>query len=338
MALNEQMKHGVTLYSFQDEYVWGKLSLEGCLAELHKMGAEGVELLGDQMIHNSPNPEPGFYENWHGWLKKYELVPVCDDIFINTTLYKNRRLTTKETIAALKAEITHASRMGCRIVRLVSQTPNEILLPCLDFATEKDVQMALEIHAGSSGIEQPMSQEFIGIMSKANSPYIGLVFDMGLFCRKFPRVIREYYRREGVSPALLEYVDEVYLEGGDSRTMDKEKVLSRYKKTPIDEEYVEYTFHFENNPLDIMGAYLPYVKNIHGKFYEITPEGSEYSVPYDEIIPYLQKHGYQGFICSEYEGNRFVPSGIPVEAVKQVSLHQKMLARLFAMEGRLSHV
>ncbi len=327
MILENRIKHGVTLYSLQDEYVWGRLSLEGCLAELHKMGAQGVELLGDQMIYNSPFPEEGFYEKWHGWLKKYDLKPVCDDIFINTTLFKNRRLTTKESVAALKAEILHANKMGFEIVRMVSQTPNEIILPCLDFAEKYNVQMALEIHAGSSGIEAPMSQEFIGIMTNANSPFIGLVFDMGLFCRKFPRVIREYYRREGAAPDLLEYVDRVFEDGHDLRSISKDKALLKYGKNPIDEEFVEYTFHFENNPLDIMKPYLANVKNIHGKFYEMTDENIEYSVPYDEIIPFLKANRYNGFICSEYEGNRFVPSGIEVQGVEQVSRHQNMLKR-----------
>jgi sugar phosphate isomerase/epimerase len=325
MDQHHQIKLGVTLYSFQDEYVWGRLSLEDCLAELQKMGAQGVELIGDQMVHNSPHPEESFYEQWCGWLRQYALEPVCDDIFINTTLYKNRRLTTKECIAALKAEIAHANRMGFKIVRLVSQTPNEIILPCLEYAQAHDVQIALEIHAGSSGIELPMSQEFIAIMTGANTPYIGLVFDMGLFCRKFPRVIREYYRREGVSLDLLDYVDDVFAGGEDSRSISKDQVLKRYRKTPIDEEFVEYTYHFENNPLEIMQPYLGYVKNIHGKFYEITSDGIEYSVPYAEIISFLKTNRYRGYICSEYEGNRFVPSGAQVQGVDQVARHQKMM-------------
>ena len=327
MVHNHRIKLGVTLYSFQDEYVWGKLTLEDCLAELQKMGAEGVELLGDQMIYNSPFPEERFYEKWHGWLKKYELEPVCDDIFINTTLYKNRRLTTKESIAALKAEIVHANKMGFKIVRLVSQTPNEILMPCLEFAEQHDVQMALEIHAGSSGIDAPMSQEFIEIMTKANSPYIGLVFDMGLFCRKFPRVILEYYRHEGASADILNYIDCVYKDGADMRSLNKYEVLPKYKKNPMDEEFFEYCYHFENNPLEIIQPYLGYVKNMHGKFYEMTDENIEYSVPYAQIIPYLKANSYHGYICSEYEGNRFVPSGTEVQGVEQVTRHQKMLKR-----------
>ena len=334
MSDSYRIQQGVTLYSFQDEYVWGKLTLEGCLAELQKMGAEGVELLGDQMVDNSPNPEESFYTSWKSWLNKYNLAPVCDDIFINTTLYKNRRLTTRESIAALKAEIAHAHKMGFKIVRMVSQTPNEIIMPCLDFAQEHDVQMALEIHAGSSGIDLPMSIEFIDIMTRANSLYIGLVFDMGLFCRKFPRVITNYFRREGTSEAIISYVEQAYLDHKDMRNLNKEEMLQKYIKNPMDEEFMEYCYHFENNPLEIMKPYLGFVKNIHGKFYEMTGDYVEYSIPYDQIIPFLKTNHYHGFICSEYEGNRFVPSGTPVPGVQQVSMHQNMLKGLIQNQAQ----
>ena len=328
MNNQSRIKLGVTLYSLQDEYVWGKLTLEGCLAALQKIGVEGVELLGDQMIHNNPFPDENFYPMWQSWLEKYQLTPVCDDIFINTTLYRNRRLTSKEALVALKTEILNAHKMGFKIVRLVSQTPNEIILPCLDYAEKQDVQMALEIHAGSSGIDAPGSQEFIEIMTKANSPYIGLVFDMGLFCRKFPRIIREYYRREGTSPALLDYIDRLFENGDDLRSQANKSKLELYRLSPIDEEFWEYVYHFENNPLEIMPPYLRYVKNIHGKFYEMTEENIEYSIPYDQIIALLKANRYDGFICSEYEGNRFVPSGVEVQGVDQLTRHQKMLRQL----------
>ena len=317
MIYQPRIKLGVTLYSLQDEYVWGKLSLEGCLAELQKMGAEGVELLGDQMIPNSPYPEESFYDKWRGWLAKYQLTPVCDDIFINMTLYRNRRLTTKEAVAAVKAEITHAYKMGFKIVRLVSKTPNEIVLPCLDYAAQHDVQMALEIHAGGSTLTSPGSQEFVEIMTKANSPYIGLVFDMGLFCRKYPRVIKDYYLREGANPALLDFVDGVFKDGSDLRSIP-DAVLEKYRRAPIDEEFWKYAHSFENNPVEMIQPYLGYVRNCHGKFFEMMDEGIEYSIPYDQIIAFFKANRYDGFICSEYEGNRFVPSGVPVPGVRTV--------------------
>lgn len=117
------IKRGVSLYSYQEEYCFGKLSLEDCLAVTGRMGIEGVEIIGDQMIHGSPFPPDDFYAQWNGWLDTYNVTPVCSDIFINTNLYKNRNLTNRESIQALIAEIKHAHRLGCRVIRLVSNTP-----------------------------------------------------------------------------------------------------------------------------------------------------------------------------------------------------------------------
>ena len=46
---------------------------------------------------------------------------------------------------------------------------------------------------------------------------------------------------------------------------------------------------------------MPYIKHIHGKIYEMTEEGVEYSISYDEIINYLKEAGYEGYISTEYE-------------------------------------
>ena len=50
---------------------------------------------------------------------------------------------------------------------------------------------------------------------------------------------------------------------------------------------------------------LPYIFNVHGKFYEMTDELREYSIPYEEIIPALMEIGYDRSIDSEYEGQRW---------------------------------
>jgi hypothetical protein len=152
-------------------------------------------------------------------------------------------------------------------------------------------------------------------------------------------VITAYYQREGAAIDVLEFVDRIFKDGKDMRSVSKElkvKVLRKYGKSPIDEEFLEYTTHFENNPLDIMKPYIGNVKNIHGKFCEMTDENVDYSIPYDEIIALLIADRYDGFICSEYEGNRFVPSGTEVQGVEQVTLHQKMLQGYLQSENKRS--
>jgi len=44
------------------------------------------------------------------------------------------------------------------------------------------------------------------------------------------------------------------------------------------------------------------------------------------VITRLNQLGYDGYIASEYEGNRFTPIDAPVDDQGQVHAHQAMLA------------
>ena len=50
------IKTCASLYSLQDEYLNHRMDLEGCMRYIKECGAEGVEILPDQMIKNTPNP------------------------------------------------------------------------------------------------------------------------------------------------------------------------------------------------------------------------------------------------------------------------------------------
>ena len=74
--------------------------------------------------------------------------------------------------------------------------------------------------------------------------------------------------------------------------------------------------------------YMPRIHNVHGKFYEMTPDYIEPSIPYDEIVRVLEQGGYTGYICSEYEGNRWIEDFQEPDSVEQVRRQQVMLAKL----------
>ena len=77
-----------------------------------------------------------------------------------------------------------------------------------------------------------------------------------------------------------------------------------------------------------MLEFMHRIHNIHGKFYEMTEDDVEYSIPYDKIVEVLKQGGYQGHICSEYEGNRWVEDAEEVQSVEQVKRQHRMLCRL----------
>ena len=55
---------------------------------------------------------------------------------------------------------------------------------------------------------------------------------------------------------------------------------------------------------------------------------------YDEFVKYLDEKGYDGYISTEYEGNRFTLEGEEVKELEQVRMHQEMLKKYIAELGR----
>ncbi len=88
-----------------------------------------------------------------------------------------------------------------------------------------------------------------------------------------------------------------------------------------------------SNPRRLLD-YMKHIKHFHGKFYEMLPNCTDYSIPFDEIIPVLQEGGFTGYINSEYEGNRWIHDAVEVDSVEQLRRHHVLLKQLL---GENSH-
>lgn len=260
---------------------------------------------------------------------------VCNDVFINTCLYKNRTLTKKESLDLLIKEIKLANRLGFPMIRLVSNTRADIIEPALNYAEKYQVVMTLEIHAGMS-FDSPLTQAFIEVMKRLNSPYVGLTVDTGIFCDRHPRVSTNFFRELGVNEELIRQIDAIFESGSDPRQYFAETNLAGKEfpdvileciKSQDDYEYALFSTGYERTPLRALDEYIPYIKHIHGKIYEMTEEGIEYSIPFDRIVEYLTERGYEGYIATEYEGNRFALAGQPILDKENVEAHQQMLKK-----------
>jgi hypothetical protein len=329
------IKRGVSLYSLQDEYARKKLTMDEMFEELKKMGVSGIEVLSDQMIHGSPYPTEAVIQAWKNRMEKYGFESVSNDIFVNSTLYHNRRLTLKEQLAMLKTELINAHNLGFTLVRLVSDTKGELMEPALETAEKYNVTMALEIHGGK-GFDTIPTKRFIDQMFKLNSKYVGIVLDCGLFCKKHPRVARDYHLYFGLNKEVADYIDAIYAQGSDPNQLYGTGDITKLKfpddlkalfKSQIDEEYAIFAASYEDFPFSKLDPYMPYVKSIHGKCYEMMPECEEYSIRYRELIAYLTEKRWSGYICTEYEGNRFIIPSEEVDGMEQVRRHQEMLKK-----------
>jgi sugar phosphate isomerase/epimerase len=330
-----RIKSSVSLYSLQYQFMTHKMSLDDIFAFVKGLGTEGVEILPDQMIHGTPEPDEETLENWDRIVSKYGLELSCDDVFLNTNLFLNRTLTKRECVALIKKEIILAHRLGFKVIRLVSMVPAWILEPCLETAEKNDVALCIEIHGGL-GFNVPKTEEFLAEMIRLDSKYIGIVPDTSLFCRRLPRVMNDYCMKVlGTNPELVEYADEVFESGSDLFAKGKmlglemdEKLKSLIKNPESDMFYASMLDGYENRPLSCMDPYVKYIRHVHFKLYEMTEEGNEYSIDYSEVLKYLHDNNYDGFVSTEYEGNRWVLPGFEIPERKQVAEHQKLIQKL----------
>ncbi|HHD7473830.1 TPA: sugar phosphate isomerase/epimerase family protein [Klebsiella oxytoca] len=324
------IKTAVSLYSLQDEYMNKRMSLEDMFKYLKEHGVSGVEIIPDQMLLNSPNISDDVVQQWWDLVSKYEITPVCADVFLNSNLYNNRTLTEKECVDCLIQEIKMAHKLGIKLIRLVSMVPGFVIQPLLPYAEKYDVKLALEIHAGMS-FDNTATQGFIKEMIKADSPYIGLVVDAGIFCRRIPRVFNEYNRIVNkVNPDIIKYFNDFFEKGLDGRQAfdEKHNLKPELAKmvTEKDMPYVMIADGYENSPYSILEPYWKYIKHFHFKLWEMV-DGVEYSIDYHGLLEYLHQKGYDGYVATEYEGNRWILPGNPMAEKEQIAKHQEMLRK-----------
>ncbi|MDT2674972.1 sugar phosphate isomerase/epimerase family protein [Enterococcus dongliensis] len=325
-----KIKTAVSLYSLQDEYLNHRMDLDDLMYFLKEHKVEGVEILPDQMIKKAPHPVGKDVDHWQHLLEETGIKPVIADVFLNTNLYNNRTLTKQECINLLIEEIKQANLLGFKLIRLVSMVPYWVCEPLLPYCKKYDVTIALEIHAGMA-FDEPETHQFIEEMKRLDSPYIGLVIDTGIFCQKFPRVVAAYEINNGASPEMFDYLDRLFEQKTDLHRVLSEnngnypEEFKKVIKTKEDQMFAPLCDGYENYPFTIMDEYIPYIKHFHIKLFEMTPEGPEYSMDYKGLLEYLHEKNYDGYVATEYEGNRFTLPGESVQEKEQVAANQKYL-------------
>jgi sugar phosphate isomerase/epimerase len=325
MAANHHIKRGVSLYSFQEEYFLRKMTLQDCIAKAAELGALGIETIAEQMMPGFPKLPDSFYAEWHGWMARYGTTPTCHDMMLDTKRYKHRLLTLDEQVASVERDLKHAARLGCKVVRMLVFCSPELLERCIPIAERYDVKMGVEIHAPWH-FDHPWIVRIIELIERTRATHLGFVPDMGIYTKRLPRVVRDRAERLGGTPKILDTVCAAYEAG----------VLSEYiifearnmGGNPLDISFAEQTRHNVWSPPKRLIEYMPHIFHIHAKFYDMVGESHEYSIPYDQIVAALIKGGYDGYLSSEYEGNRHIQDAFPVDSVDQVRRQHAMFKRL----------
>lgn len=325
-AREHSIKRGVSLYSYQEEAFTGRLTLEQCIAEAARIGAYGIEVIPEQSFNSFPHLSDAELDQWHGWMATYGTVPAAYDLFFDRKRYPGRLLTKEEGVESVVRDIKLAAKLGCPVIRVIINTPPEVVEAAAPYALEHGVKLALEIHSPMR-YDHRWVLEHLEVIRRVDNGYLGLLPDMGTFVDRLPRVISQRALRDGATPELVSYIEKVYAQHPDDMgTLAPEIAWRGGNLTDVrlanDAAWYNYI-----DPRVLL-EYMPYIFHIQAKFYEMTDEGVEYSIPYDKIIDVLVEGGYDGYLSSEYEGNRHIQDAFVVDSVDQVARQHAMFTRL----------
>jgi sugar phosphate isomerase/epimerase len=325
MPVNHSVKRGVSLYSYQEEYFLRKLTLEQCIAQAAAIGAFGIETLAEQMMPGFPRLSDAFYEQWHQWMVRYNARPICHDMFLDTKRYKDRLLSEQECVDSIVRDLKHAARLGCKVMRVLVFVSPELMEKCLPYAEQYDVKMGIEVHAPWH-FDHPWIMRHVEMIQRTGTRHAGFVPDMGIFTKRLPRVLRDRALRNGATPKILDYVSQAYESGVLSEYVVAE--ARNMGGNAADMGYAEASRHNVYSQPKRLLEFMPSIFHIHAKFYEMLDDGTEYSIPYDKIVPVLIQGGFDGYLSSEYEGNRHIQDAFPVDSIEQVRRQHAMFRRL----------
>jgi sugar phosphate isomerase/epimerase len=262
-------KRGVSLYSYTGDFGI-TMTLEDCLKDMSDMNAEGLEILANTHIEGYPNPSEAWISNWHMMMAKYRIRPVEYGHWVDSRLHPGRELDAKESYNMLVRDIKLANRLGFTVMRTKLGVIDDTLTPVKNW--REFIKMALGDAQKHNVRMCPEIHAPTRLKSKMIDDYV------------------EFIEKEKTTPWFGLNIDFGVFQNKPRRDRRAQEGVGRPFE-PLDKA-------------DDMIPLLPYVHACHAKFWEMTDELEDTTIPYGEVIAMLTNNGWDGYMLSEYEGPR----------------------------------
>lgn len=355
---------GVSLYSYQHAFYMGEMTLEDSLAELNSIGARGVQIIDEITVPNFPNPSEQWVDHWFEMCDKHKLTPTNMNVFVDIYWgWRHKPMDLQEQVETLATRLKLARRLGFNVVRptsgSVSEPVGQLFEKIVPVAEALNVRVTPELHAP---IPLQANGAFVGgileTITKTGTKHLGFTLDLGDIPLPFSRERSIKYGE--LSEEIAAYVDKAKAQGVAFEEVQA-KVKSMNPKQG-DLSYINRVYgirpfsggmgtapagrgaapqgapqggmggmmmNVPNDPKDIIPL-IPYIYNVHGKFYRMTEDLVETTLNYEGAFKALVEGGYKGSIDSEYEGQRYLQNQWceHINEVEQVRRHHLMMRRL----------
>ena len=310
---------GVTVYSFTNEWQQRIYDLEGLIAKVAENNlGPAVEAVGFQSFRDFPDVSDETAKNFRTLMDKYELMPSCLGANLDIGIYRDRTMTQDEIVAYVSRQITSAKKLGFPVLRIQTFAKPDTLERLIPIAEKAGIHLASELHSPLT-IDNPEVIELLEYYRKVQTPVLGFIPDFSSTMKAVPELFWENLRRAGAPEELIQTAGELW--HMNISTKDKFEELQdtcqALNVPPAASGQINMVLTmFGHMPVEGWRDILPYVRHIHGKFYEVNDKGVEPSIPYPDIMRLLKEEGYTGTISAEWEGQAFTEKPIGFQQVE----------------------
>lgn len=320
------IKLGITLFSFTNEYCKGIFTLEDCIRTAAEMGAEGYELVATQMISSYPYISDKFLGEIKEMSACYGIEPICYAANMDRGMRADRNLTDDEMLSMAVNDIRSAHKMGCKTMREQYLIGPKVMSRLAPYAEEYGVKVGIEIHNPETP-SSPYMMEYLEMFEKTGSKYLGFVPDFGCFAT---RPNKPHWDRALANGAPLELLElAAKLRYDDVPLPEAQKTLlaagaNGVVMTAFQGMYGFVTFRAQPD-LEGLKKIIPYCFHMHAKCHYISEDLQEGSIPYESILPVIKDSDYQGYIVTEYENEGKYDAVLMVD--RNIRMMKKILGR-----------
>ncbi len=319
-----EVKLGVSLFSYSSVFYLGEKSLTDLLKKSKEAGAEGIEIVASQMIPGYPYPSREWLRSFRDECEQLGLEPFCYSAHLDSGLRSDRWLTEEEKVLCTVNDLRCAKDMGASVVRTQQTISPKLMYEIAPWAERYGIKVGVEIHPPHT-LSTDVWQEFIRVFEDIDSPYVGIVMDLGIY--------QEYpydgwitvYASHGVSHATIAFLLSALKEGqplAEVLAVLEKQNASEYAREMAQEMFALYRPYRPDQLADVM----KYITHFHTKFYHMK-NGEEETIPYRQILQIIKETGFSGYLISEYEGH-YVYDEQTVSCFDQVREHIAMERRL----------
>ncbi len=310
---------GVTLFSFTNEWQQKLYTLDEMIAKVAESGiGPGIEIVGFQSFRSYPDVSDADADHFQNQLAKYGLIPTCLGANVDLGRRRDRLMTADEIYETVRRQLVSAKKLGFPIMR-VPPTAGELTLEnLLSLAEEYEIQLAVELHSPLS-VYHPEVVKLRSMFERLKSPLLGFIPDFSATMTSVPEGHWNNVRRAGAPEELIDAAKVIWRT--DDPIPAKFGALAESCKlfgvgpSVIGQINMTMTM-FGHTPVESWREIMPYVKHVHGKYYQVTKAGIEPSIPYRDLMQLLKREGYQGTISAEWEGQAFTEDPIGFQQVE----------------------